>query len=313
MIYTLTMNPSIDVDLQVAELIPDDSNRVQSHRNYPGGKGLNVSRVVKEMGGATMALTLLGGHTGDKVASLLRNQKVPFESLEVVGETRTNIFITDRSKNTITRINERGETLSDRAIRLLFDKLDLIDLRQISYLVLGGSLPGQTSKDLYLRIIRRLNAKNDPCKILLDADGETLRKALPSKPAIIKPNTHEAGRALGRNIETLDEVYEAAKEFQAMGIETVIISMGQDGALVTGVDGTWHATAPDVETISAVGAGDSFIAGFLSSLVLGLDSGTALKRACAAGAATATTPGTELCHAADIQRLAQKVTLKQID
>lgn len=313
MIYTLTLNPSLDVDLIVSELVPDDSNRVQAHRNYPGGKGLNVSRVVKEMGGHTMALTLLGGHTGDVVARLLREQELPFESLEVDGETRTNIFITNQKSRTVTRINERGVTLKDRAVRLLLEKLDLLDLRRVSYLVLGGSLPGDTSKDLYLKIIRRLNAKGDACRILLDADGDTLMKTLEAAPAIIKPNTHEASRALGWKVESFEDAIKAAKEFLARGIETVLLSMGDKGALAATADGIWHAKPPKVEAVSAVGAGDSFIGGFLSSLGLGLDAGTALKRACAAGAATTLTPGTELCHAADIARLVEEVTLERVE
>lgn len=313
MIYTLTMNPSLDVDLVVDELIPDDSNRVKQHRSYAGGKGLNVSRVVKEMGGATMALTFLGGNAGDTVAALLREAEISFESIEVSGETRTNVFVTDRKNRTVTRINQRGETLTDRAIRLLFDKLDLLDLRKVSYLVLGGSLPGDTNKDLYLKLVARLNEKKDPCRILLDADGDTLMKSLEAKPAIIKPNTHEASRALGRKVETLEEVVEAAKEFRSKGIETVVVSMGSRGAVVASDDGIWKANAPDVEEVSAVGAGDSFIGGFLSTLVLGLDAGAALKRACAAGAATALTPGTELCHASDIQRLVDRVSLERIE
>ena len=313
MIYTLTMNPSLDVDLVVDELIPDDSNRVKQHRVYPGGKGLNVSRVVKEMGGATMALTFLGGHAGDTVGSLLRAGEIPFEAIEVTGETRTNVFVTDRKNSTVTRINQRGETLTDRAIRLLVDKLDLLDLRKVSYLVLGGSLPGDTSKDLYIKGIAQLNAKRDPCKILLDADGDTLMKSLEAKPAIIKPNTHEASRALGRKVETLEEVVDAAKEFRSMGVETVVVSMGSRGAVVASEDGIWKANAPKVTEVSAVGAGDSFIGGFLSTLSLGLDAGAALKRACAAGAATALTPGTELCHASDIHRLVERVTLERIE
>lgn len=313
MIYTLTMNPSLDVDLVVDELVPDDSNRVREHRAYPGGKGLNVSRVVKEMGGATMALTFLGGHAGDTIASLLRDGDIPFESIEVSGETRTNVFVTDRKNRTVTRINQKGETLTDRAIRLLFDKLDLLDLRKVSYLVLGGSLPGDTARDLYLKLIHQLNEKRDPCRILLDADGDTLMKSLEARPAIIKPNTHEASRALGRTIETLDDVVGAAKEFRERGVETVVVSMGSRGAVVASDDGIWRAKAPEIVEISAVGAGDSFIGGFLSTLALGLDSGAALKRACAAGAATALTPGTELCHASDIHRLVERVSLERIE
>lgn len=313
MIYTLTMNPSLDVDLIVDELIPDDSNRVQAHRKYPGGKGINVSRVVKEMGGSTMALTFLGGHTGASVASLLRDQKVPFESMEAGAETRTNIFVTNRKNGAVTRINQKGETLDDGSIRLLLDKLDLLDLRKVSFLVLGGSLPGKTRGDVYSKIIQMLGEKNDPCRILLDADGDTLMDAIGSGVKVIKPNTHEASRALGRKVESLDEVVGAAKEFKAMGVETAIVSMGKRGAVVAGEDGVWHGIPPEVEEVSAVGAGDSFIGGFLSSLVLGMDSGAALRRGCAAGAATALTPGTELCHASDIHRLQDKVKLERID
>lgn len=313
MIYTLTLNPSLDVDLTLPKLIPDDSNRVSLHRNYPGGKGLNVSRVVKEMGGHTMAFVFLGGHTGDEVGRLLRTGEIPFESLEITEETRTNVFITDQSSGTMTRINERGETLSNRAIRLLFEKLDLLDLRRVSHMVLGGSLPGETQRDLYIKIVKRLNAKGDPCRILLDADGDTLMRSLEARPHIIKPNTHEASRALGWEVKTREDAIKASKEFLDMGIEIVLLSMGENGALATSKEGIWHAVPPEVDAVSAVGAGDAFIGGFLSSLALGLDQGTALRRGCAAGAAAALTPGTELCHAADIARLVEDVRLEKVE
>lgn len=313
MIYTLTMNPSIDVDLIIPELKPDDSNRVKEHRNYPGGKGLNVSRVVKKLGGHTMALVLMGGHVGDMIARLLREQGLNFETLEVEAETRTNVFLTDEKARTMTRISSRGETLPDRAIRLLFEKLDLIDLRRVSYLVLGGSLPGRTPKDLYRKIIERLNAKGDPCRILLDADGDTLIKSLEARPAIIKPNSHEASRALGWEIESLEDAVKASKEFMDRGVEIVLLTLGERGAIAARAEGIWHARPPKVETISSVGSGDSFIGGFLSSLAMGLDPGAALKRGCAAGAATALTPGTELCHSEDIARLTEQVTLEQLE
>lgn len=313
MIYTITLNPSLDVDLLVQDLIPDDSNRVLSRRQYPGGKGVNVSRVVKEMGGSTMALVPLGGHTGDMVAELLRRDRISFETLEIEGETRTNTFVTNQKKSTMTRINERGDTLSDEAIRLLFQKLDLLDLRKVDYLVLGGSLPGQTRKDLYPQLLERLGRKQDPCRVLLDADGDTLMEALDYRPAIIKPNTHEASRALGREIQTREDAIQAAQDFRQRGVETVLLSMGSKGALSVSDDGVYFARAPQVSTVSAVGSGDSFIAGYLSSLVLGLDSGKALQRACAAGAAAALTRGTELCHASDIQRLVPEVVLERIE
>lgn len=313
MIYTLTLNPSLDVDLRVKELIPDDSNRVESRVVYPGGKGLNVSRVVKELGGATMALVITGGHTGEQVARLLRRDEIHFESLEVEPETRTNTFLTNQATGAVTRINERGETLSDRAIRVLLDKLDLLDLRQVSFLVLGGSLPGGTPRDLYVRIIQRLNQKGDPCRILLDADGETLAKALESRPAIIKPNTHEAARVLGRAIEGRDGAIAAALELQEKGVETVLLTRGRAGVIAATPEGLFEAIPPEVDTVSAVGSGDSFIAGYLSSMSLGLDVPTALRRGCAAGAATSLTPGTELCHAQDVSRLAKKVTVEAIE
>jgi 1-phosphofructokinase family hexose kinase len=180
-------------------------------------------------------------------------------------------------------------------------------------MVLGGSLPGDTDPNLYIKIIKRLNSKGDPCRILLDADGDTLMRSIEARPHIIKPNTHEASRALGWEVKTREDAIKAGKEFLAMGIEIVLLSMGEDGALAVSKDGVWHANPPEVDTVSAVGAGDSFIGGFLSSLTLGLDEGTALRRGCAAGAATALTPGTELCHAEDIARLVGNVSLERLE
>lgn len=312
MIYTLTLNPSLDVDLTVESLVPDDSNRVRRRREYPGGKGLNVSRVAKVLGGRTMGLVVTGGGTGERVGHLLREDEVPFETLEVEAETRTNTIISEESTRRVTRINERGQTLSERVTRVLFDKLELLDLRAVSYLVLGGSLPGDTPKDLYLKIIKRLNAKGDPCRILLDADGETLARALEVGPALIKPNTHEAARALGHPVEGLEGAIAAAREFREKGVETVLLTMGRAGVVACGPAGTWHAVPPEVEAVSAVGSGDSFIAGYLTSKTLGLDERSALVRACAAGAATALTSGTELCHPEDVARLGPKVQVERL-
>ncbi len=304
MIATITLNPSLDRTITVHGLKVDESNRWTSLHLYAGGKGIDVSRAVHEMGGATMAYGFIGGYGGRAVEILLDEEGVSFSFTPIEQETRTNFIIADTKAFKQTIINAPGPRISKRELERFLNKL-----RKISpppdLMVASGSVPPGVPADIYYDIISECKAFGVRC--VLDSAGQWLKEGMKAKPCIIKPNVREAEELLETELPTEEAIIKAALSLVESGIEIVVISRGKDGIIAASKESIFKAVPPPVKVRSAVGAGDCTVAG----LALKLANGEPLKEACrlavAMGAATVLTPGTELCHRADVEKLLPQI------
>jgi len=312
MITTVTLNPALDMTLGVKEFTPDDSNRVEWVLKNPGGKGINVSRIVNILGGNVNTIVFIGGYAGKQLRDLVKEEGVILWEVESENETRTNVTFVVEKDGTQTRLNQKGAEISPQELESLFSLITNVG-DNTGYLVVSGSLPPNVSKDTYLKIINLVKKQNDTVKIVLDADGEALKYGLKGKPYLVKPNVHEMERLLGVSLKTEKDICRGALQIQKMGAENVVVSRGQKGALALTDQGEFFSvTGPKVKVESTVGAGDAFVAG----LVLMLDSGKnfveALKYASAVSTAMVMTPGTELCRTTDVKNIFRKVKVNAL-
>ena len=304
MIGTITLNPSLDRTITVDGLELGESNRWSSLRYFAGGKGIDVSRAVHEMGGQTVAYGFIGGPDGRTLEILLDEDGVLFSFTPIEQATRTNFIVSDTKAHRQTLINAPGPHISKKELERLIEKL-----RRISpppdLMVVSGSVPPGVPADIYHAII--MEAKACGVRTLLDSAGQWLKEGIRAKPFLIKPNVHEAEELLETELPTEEAIIEAALDLVDMDIEMVVISRGKDGIIAATKKSIVKAVSPSVKVRSAVGAGDCTMAG----LALKLASGESLVEACRLGAAMGTaavlTPGTELCHRADVEELLPQI------
>lgn len=308
-IGTVTANPSIDQHILIDTLIKDDAIRAREIRRDPGGKGINVSRVVKELGGDTVAFGISGGCGGYMLRSLMAEHGIPFEALEVPEETRINVILTDRSDRTQTRISAPGPRMALAEVEGFIQKV-VTHHPLAQWWVLGGSLPPGVPEDFYARLIMLLQAQGAKC--LLDADDEALKIGLQAKPYLIKPNEHELMRLVGRSLPDEQAMIRAAQQLVQEGIQVVAITLGRKGALIVSQEAVLRVTSPDVEVKSKVGAGDSFLAGFVFALSQGQSLELAVRLGTAAGTAAVMHEGTQLCRREDVERLVDRITITPV-
>ncbi len=280
MIYTLTLNPSLDYVAAADTFNIGKTNRTRDEYFVPGGKGLNVSILLSRLGEETTAFGFIGGFTGDELIRLLGAEKINCDFASVGGNTRINVKLSQKG---ITEFNASGVSLTDKEITLLTEKLE--NLEAGDWLCLSGSIPKGVGTDIYLRLARCVKKG---VRVIIDTAGEPLHKALSSKPFLIKPNTDELGELFGIEIKTKEQAADFAKRLQEMGAQNVLVSMGGDGALLVDMNGNTHfEAAPKGDVINTVGAGDSMIAGFIHRYIQTENFADSLKFAVAAGSATA--------------------------
>lgn len=311
MIATVTLNPSLDEWVQMASLRLGTLNRASGFARYPGGKGLNVSRVIRELGGRTVAFGFAGGEDGLILRDRLRRLAIPHEFVTVEGSTRNNYKILSRRPRGLTEINTQGPRVSPRALRAL-QRLVLRRAPSVRCVAFCGSLPPGAPATIYQRWIRALRARG--IATVLDASGEAMRQGLRARPWMIKPNRQEAEELLGRRIRGRASALRAVRQLLGAGPDVVILSLGVLGALMASADapGVWFARPPAVAAVSAVGAGDSLVGGFLLGYARTHSLVEAFRLGIASAAATAAAPGTELGRAADIRRLLRRVAVRRV-
>ncbi|MBM4453242.1 MAG: 1-phosphofructokinase [Chloroflexi bacterium] len=309
MIATVTLNPSLDKTVTVERLVLEEANRWTSMRRDPGGKGINVSRVVHELRGKTIAYGFVGGIDGDILKQLLQQQGVPFDFTTIKGDIRSNLIITNLSNNSQTRIDAPGPTISKSELGSLTGKITYLEPKP-DYLVLAGSVPPGVPDDIYTKLIEA--AKKQGIKTVLDSDEEWLKEGIKAKPTLIKPNVYEAGVLLGTKLQDETAIVKAVKRLLAKGIEIVAISRGKEGLIISDGNKILKVTTPKVQVRSTVGAGDSTVAALVLSLTRGDDISEASRLAVAAGTAATLTPGTELCRRRDVEKLLPQVKVKKL-
>ncbi len=309
MVITLTPNPAVDQTVFLDRLEVGDVNRFGTSQLDPAGKGVNVSRMVHRLGWPTIAFGFLAGETGRMIETALDAEGVPRYFVRVPGQTRINVAIVEGSAHRTTALFGPGPVVERDHVDTLLGLLRFW-LPAAHVLVLAGSLPPGVPDTFYAGPIRL--AHQQGLRVVLDTSGEPLRHGVDARPHLIKPNREEAEQLLDRPLSTLDDIARGAVELVDRGIETVVISLGKDGAICARKDTVWHVRPPTVETRSTIGSGDSFIAGLVVALARGDDITDGLRVGAAAGAATAATPGTALGPADLVLELGRKVGIEEI-
>lgn len=282
MIYTVTFNPSLDYILDLSELNMNHVNRTSAERILPGGKGINVSIVLHNLGVDNKAICFTSGFTGDALKTLLQQRDMNADFINISqGLTRINVKLRSGGE---TEINGQGPEIKSEDIAELYEKLGYLD--EEDYLVLAGSLPDTMSKSTYMDIMQMLQYNNS--KIIVDATGELLLNVLPYKPFLIKPNNHELGNLFGVEVNTREDAVKYAKKLIEKGARNVLVSMSALGAVMVTEDGdVYEADAPQGEVKNSVGAGDAMLAGFLAGYIKYEDFDKAFKLGICAGSASA--------------------------
>lgn len=285
-IVTLTLNPSVDRTIEVQALERGAVIRATGEHVHAGGKGINVTRALAGHGSKSRAVLPVGGSEGKQLVNMLANQGVELLEVAVGSPARCNITVSEPD-GTVTKINSLGQPLTvDETEALCTAVLSCVN--EATWFVAGGSLPRGVPDSFYADLIETLRPSGVP--VAVDTSGPPLTVAVASGPALVKPNREELESAVGCPLGTLGEIVEAARELRRMGAETVLASLGSDGAVLVDKDGAWHGEAPTIRR-SAVGAGDAMLAGFLYGGAFGP---SALATALAWGAAAASLPGSRM-------------------
>ncbi len=285
MIYTVTFNPAIDYVVRTGDIAVGGVNRAKSEEIFFGGKGINVSLVLSELGIRSKALGFIAGFTGDAIEKGISKKGVDTDFIRLDGGfSRINVKIKSDAE---TDINGRGPDIDGKSVDKLFGKLDA--LRDGDTLVLAGSIPDSLPADIYEKILERLNGKK--IRTVVDATKDLLLNVLKYKPFLVKPNDHELGEMFGVTLKTNGEIEQYARKLKDMGAVNVLVSMAGDGALLLDENGKTHVCGVCKGTVrNSVGAGDSMVAGFIAGSRSG-DYEYALKLGTAAGGATAFSDG----------------------
>ena len=299
MIYTVTFNPAIDYIVHTGTMQVGQVNRSQGEELYFGGKGINVSFVLHELGLPSKALGFVAGFTGAAIEAGIQEQGIATDFVHLdSGFSRINVKIKSGEE---TELNGQGPNISEAAVAELFEKLN--QLQDGDILILAGSIPNTMPADSYEKILAHLSDKK--IKVVVDATKDLLLKVLPYHPFLIKPNNHELGELFGVTLHSIEEIATYAKKLQEMGAQNVLISMAGDGALLIDETGKQHVCGVCKGTVkNSVGAGDSMVAGFVAGSMHG-DYEAALKLGTAAGGATAFSEG--LAQRAEIEWLLQQL------
>ena len=286
MIYTVTFNPSLDYYVQVNNIKSGMVNRTTSERLAVGGKGLNVSLALKELGEDTLALGFIAGFTGDAIDEKVRRLGLPHDFIKVGGQSSINVKI---KSNTETDINGSGAQISLNDINKLIRKLKTL-LTQGDWLIVSGSVPAGLDENTYADLLKKLKSIKD-INVVVDACGKLLTQTLKYKPFLIKPNIYEMCEIFGlSSIPDLEGIYACARKLQEDGARNVIVSMGSSGAvMVTETKQSMYVRAARGQLVNSVGAGDSMIAGFIHEYIKSGNYFSALNFATAAGSACAFT------------------------
>ena len=303
MIYTVTLNPSIDYIVRLDKVNVGSVNRMESDDKFAGGKGINVSRVLKRLGIDNTATGFIGGFTGKFITDTLENEAIATKFVQVSEDTRINVKIKADAE---TEINGTGPTVSPEQLITLKDIL--LGLSEKDTVVFAGSSNKNLGNVVYKELISL--TRQTGAQVVCDFEGQTLIDSLEFQPLLVKPNNHELGDIFGMKLENLDEIEKYAREILAKGAQYVIISMAGDGALLVTKDGAYFAKPIKGIVKNSVGAGDSMVAGFTGEFVRSGNAVEAFKWGVACG--TATTFSDDLATAAFINEMYEKVEVEKI-
>ena len=309
MIFTVTLNPALDKTAQAPNFKLDAVTRITELRQDPGGKGINVSKVIKQLGGESVAWAVLGGNTGRGIKASLEEMGISCRAFEVEGETRTNLKVVDPVDDTHTDINEPGPVVTDAMLDDMLAQL-VAEISEGDIVVLAGSIARGASDDTYEKWVKA--CREAGAKVFLDADGDKLVAGIKGNPFLIKPNEIELGNMLGRTLDTDDKVAEAARELIAQGLDNVVVSMGGAGAMFVSADRVVKGGSVKVPVGSTVGAGDSVVAALAFAEEKGMSLEDKVKLSMATGAANVMQSGTQAAPRDLVDSLIEKVTVTEM-
>lgn len=307
MIRTLTLNPAVDKSVTIDRFAVGQVNRIASMRLDAGGKGLNVARALHHLGAPVVAVAPVAGGAGRFLAERLTTEDIPFDFLEVPGETRTNLKVVDPILDSHTDINEPGPALGAEDLARVGTKL-LDGLSPGDWVVFSGSVPAGVSKDLYGLWMAR--AHEAGAKTVLDADGEAFARGLASGPDLVKPNRAELEAWVGHPLATDQDLFDAVEALRESGARTVAVSLGGEGAWLFHGEGAWFAPGLKVAAKSTVGAGDALVAGLTWGLARGLAPSEILAQAVATATASVVQAGTGAGDPRDIETFLARVAVR---
>ena len=310
MIYTVTLNPAVDRELTVPALEFDSVLRASESRVDFGGKGFNVSRLLKGMNETSTAVGFLGGNAGELLQKGLQSLGIGTDFVWVSEETRTNVSIVTQAHDHYIKANEKGPLVSEAKQKELLDKIDSL-AKPGDWWVLAGSLPPGIANDYYARIVKLLSQHD--ARAILDTSGESLQLGCAEKPYLVKPNTEEAHALTGLPMDTPAEIAAASEQICKMGAQNVVVSMGKAGALLHTSEDTWLTHTPKIQEKNPIGAGDSMVGGLVWALTQGIELKEALGWGVASGAATASLPGTEVGTRPLIEKLFSPVQYERLE
>ena len=309
MIVTVTLTPALDKTVILPGFRVDQVNRIQSLRLDAGGKGINVSKVLRALGTDSLATGILGGGTGRYIENSLREMGIASDFVWVEQETRTNLKVVDPQEHTNTDINEPGAPVGADVIEAVYRKVEAA-AGPGDIVVLAGKAPAGTPDTVFADWITRLRAKQ--VRTYLDADAGLLLAGVQAKPSMIKPNDAELGRLTGKAYGSAEEMVRAARELVRDGVGTVVVSLGGDGALFVAGDQALRGHGLRVPVQSTVGAGDSMMAAMAHGAARGMRFRDTCALAMAVSAAAVTTPGTQPAEMTLVNELLKQVRIEEV-
>jgi 1-phosphofructokinase len=296
-IVSVTLNPSLDRTVEVDRLLRGAVLRTSAPILEPGGKGVNLTRALSRNGVDSIALLPVGGPEGAELSTLLDAAGVTARLVPVSGRTRSNLTIAEPD-GTVTKLNEPGSSLSSSDFSVLSSVLSSL-VTASDWVVFSGSIPPECSDRQLVALMTSVTDLG--ASLAVDTSGEALSAAISARPRVIKPNRAELAEAVGRDLDSISEVITAAEQLRARGVERVLVSLGAEGAVLVGEHGTIVGESTVLQRRSTVGAGDCFLAGFLSKFSADeSDEAAALVEALAWGAAAVSLPGTSVPGPGDI-------------
>jgi 6-phosphofructokinase 2 len=307
MIYTITLNPYLDKMIDIEELVYDDVNEIVEEKKYAGGKGIDVSRVIKELGGQSIVLGLIGGYSGLELESRLINEGIVCDFTRINNETKTNTTVYQKKKKIQTLLSTSDPDTSPLEIMAFFNKVK--EIPRGSIVIIIGNIPGFINDNFYAQVIITLKEKG--AKVILDTDHGALKNGISAGPYLVKPNIHEFSRLIEKNISGIEEIIEYAKPYKNV-VEYIAISMGALGVLGISNDVVYHVIPPKIKVGSSIGAGDSLVGGLAFSLSEGKSFEEALVLGVASGTAATLNQGRELCKKEDIDAIKKDIKIKII-
>jgi 1-phosphofructokinase len=312
-VLTVTLNPAIDMRMRFSQVYLETLNRAQNVQLEPSGKGINVARALARQGVEVTAIALLGGPFGTMLEQSLSNQSVlglRLLRVPISGETRCNVKVLNLERSAVTELNAPGPQVSAAELEALLQTLRL-EVQSGDLIVLSGSLPANVPVETYANLIHELSSLG--VKTFFDADGTALRVGLEAQPFLIKPNRLEAESLLQIQIESQDDALEAARRFQTLGAQQVVLSLGADGALFVSRDQAVFAQPPTVQIHSTVGSGDALLSGVVTAQLQGFSWLETARYATAVAAARVASIGLEFPNPAEIAALLERVQVSPVN